>query len=226
MLKYASEWPERVYHTRIWRGVTGLHETLLMPGGTDNTSRSLMALTGITRAAEQPASRLLGLLQPLLMPTHTADGIESVIRRCAPQTQVKVLPHHPVSLPVASQASLSVSRPMRLQKGVVMGSHIRDANACMAVELATDDADEVNGWLPGGQLREDVFRLLKTCLGQDYDVRFWLTLPVRLLPRPQLGDRRLLSGYNIMLRIKDDNPKDGPQTVRIAAGRLRRSGRT
>lgn len=208
---------------RIWRKYS--YPATFEPGGTDNTSRSLMALTGITQATAQPASRLLGLLQPLLMTTHTADGIAAVIRSRAPKTQVKVEPHRPVSLPVASRASLSASRPMRLEKGVVMGSHISDANYCMAVELASEDPDEVAGWLPGGQLREDVFTLLKTYLGHDYDVRFWLTLPVRLLPRPTLGDRRLLNGYNIMLRIRDDNPESRAETVRTGLGRLRHGER-
>ena len=33
MLQYEKEWPDRYFHTRIWRGVSGLHETLLMLGG-------------------------------------------------------------------------------------------------------------------------------------------------------------------------------------------------
>ncbi|ASG84169.1 type VI secretion system baseplate subunit TssF [Salmonella enterica] len=33
MLRYEKEWPERFFHTRTWRGVSGLHETLLMLGG-------------------------------------------------------------------------------------------------------------------------------------------------------------------------------------------------
>jgi type VI secretion system protein ImpG len=34
MLQHKDAWPERYFHTRIWRGVSGLHETLLMLGGT------------------------------------------------------------------------------------------------------------------------------------------------------------------------------------------------
>lgn len=34
MLQRKDSWPERYFHTRIWRGVTGMHETLLMLGGT------------------------------------------------------------------------------------------------------------------------------------------------------------------------------------------------
>jgi len=34
MLQHKAAWPERYFHTRIWRGVSGLYETLLMLGGT------------------------------------------------------------------------------------------------------------------------------------------------------------------------------------------------
>ncbi len=33
MLKYEKSWPDRYYHTRIYRGPSGLHETVLIPGG-------------------------------------------------------------------------------------------------------------------------------------------------------------------------------------------------
>ncbi|MGV3345814.1 type VI secretion system baseplate subunit TssF [Enterobacteriaceae bacterium LUAb1] len=33
-LQRQESWPERYFHTRIWRGVSGLYETLLMLGGT------------------------------------------------------------------------------------------------------------------------------------------------------------------------------------------------
>ncbi|ATA18924.1 type VI secretion system protein ImpG [Gibbsiella quercinecans] len=36
MLQRKDAWPERYYHTRIWRGVSGLYETLLMLGGDES----------------------------------------------------------------------------------------------------------------------------------------------------------------------------------------------
>ncbi|MBK4716982.1 MULTISPECIES: type VI secretion system baseplate subunit TssG [Tenebrionibacter/Tenebrionicola group] len=204
---------------RIWRKYS--YPATFEAGGTDSISSSLMALMGIMPGRHQPAPRLLGLLQPLLMTTHTVDGIKAVIRNCAPGTRVCVVANQPVNFPTRLRARLSAASPMRLQKGVVMGSNVSDANYCMTVELETDDPDEVTGWLPGGLLREEVFLLLKTYLGHDYDMRFWLTLPVNLLPRPRLGDRRLLNGYNIMLRQREDDRGDRPQAVRIGLGRLR-----
>lgn len=40
-----------------------------------------------------------------------------------------------------------------------------------------------------------------------------LTIPVRLLPRPRLGDLDLFSEYNIMLGLLDDNENKMPQTM-------------
>jgi len=36
MLQRKESWPERYFHTRIWRGVSGLYETLLMLGGDES----------------------------------------------------------------------------------------------------------------------------------------------------------------------------------------------
>lgn len=48
-----------------------------------------------------------------------------------------------------------------------------------------------------------------------------LTIPVRLLPRPRLGDPDLFSGYNVMLGLRDDNEDKMPQTMRMKVGNLR-----
>lgn len=187
-------------------------------GGTDKFSHSLIALTGITNSREQPASRLLAILQP---PTHTAESVAAVIRSQAPNTQVKVIPHHPVMMPVAKRARLSMRSKLTLGELPVLGDEISDANYCMRIEMHTEDAQEVKGWMPRGQLRKDVFALLKTYLGCDYDASLYLTLPVRLLPRPSLGDRDLFAGNNVMLGLTDDNENQMPQTMRMKVGKLR-----
>jgi type VI secretion system protein ImpH len=75
--------------------------------------------------------------------------------------------------------------------------------------------------MPDGQLRNDVMALLRTYLGCDYDLRFWLTIPTRLLPMPRLGDPGLFNGYNMMLGLREDNQSAMPDMVRIRIGRLR-----
>ena len=63
--------------------------------------------------------------------------------------------------------------------------------------------------------------LLRTYLGCNYGLRFWLTLPTRLLPVPRLGNNGLFNGYNMMLGLREDNLDDIPASTRIRMGRLR-----
>jgi type VI secretion system protein ImpH len=65
--------------------------------------------------------------------------------------------------------------------------------------------------------------LLRTYLGCDYDLRFWLTVPTRLLPVPRLGDTGLFNGYNIILGLRKDNLDEMPESTRIRMNRLRES---
>ena len=86
--------------------------------------------------------------------------------------------------------------------------------------MYTEDPDEAKGWLPGGQLREDVFTLLRVYLGCDYDVSLKLTIPIKLAPLPRLGDRSLLAGYNIVLGLREDNLDEMPKEVTMKLGRI------
>jgi len=204
---------------RIWKKYS--YPATFEDGGTDTISQSLMALAGIAHSQDIPSSRLLAILPALLHPTHTAEGIAAVIRSQAPHTGVKVFPHHPVKMPVAKRARLSLRDGMTLDRHPILGDETTVAGYCVRVELSTENPDETKGWMPDGQLKQDVMTLLRTYLGCDYDVRLWLTIPTRLLPVPRLGDTGLFSGYNMMLGLSDDNLDQMPKTARIKVGRLR-----
>lgn len=204
---------------RIWRKYS--YPATFEPGGMDTVSQSLMALTGIAHSGDQPSSRLLAILKPLLHTTHTAEGIAAVISSQAPNTKIEVFAHHPVTMPVAKRARLSLRGGMTLDQNPILGYETHVADYCSRIELSTDDPLEAKGWMPDGQLRQDVMALLRTYLGCDYDLRFWLTLPTRLLPVPRLGDMGLYCGYNIMLGLREDNPDEMPQSARIKVGRIR-----
>lgn len=204
---------------RIWKKYS--YPATFEDGGADNISQSLMALTGVTNPVGIPASRLLALLQPMLLPTHTGDGVKAIIRSQAPNTQVRITPRCPVDMPVSKRARMSIDGGMTLGEHPVLGGSISVASYCIGIEMSTEDADEVKGWMPGGQLKQDVMALLRTYLGCDYDVRLWLTIPTRLLPVPRLGSPGLFSGYNMMLGLRDDNLDQMPKTTRIKVGRLR-----
>lgn len=207
---------------RIWRKKSWPHT--FEPGGTDSMSQRVMAMTGITRAREYPTSRLMAMLHPMLHTTLTAEGIESVIRSQAPHTSVRVTPHHPARMYVRAQAQFTLSEPMSLQEHPVTGDTLGDVNYCARVEMYTEDREEADGWMPDGELRRDVFSLLRVYLGCDYDLQLWVTIPTRFLPVPRMGDDRLFSGCNVMLGLRDDNLEDMPLTARISVGNVRHEG--
>ncbi len=204
---------------RIWRKYS--YPATFEDSGTDKTSRSLMALSGIIDSGEVPASRLLAMLQPLVSTTRTAEGIVSVINTQAPNTQVTVKPHRVTLMPAGKPAKFAFSAPQRLGDHLVLGSHTAEANYCIAVEMSTDDPQEARGWLPGGQLRADVFALLRVYLGCDYDASLQLIIPVKLVPLPRLGDGSLLSGYNVVLGLRENNLDEMPKEVTMNLGRIR-----
>lgn len=204
---------------RIWRKYN--YPASFEAGGTDRTSQSLMALTGITNPGSEPASRMLAILQPLVLTTHTADGVKAVIRSQAPHTTVKVIPHLPVMMPVDNRARLSIDGGITLGERPILGDEVADANYCMKVEMYTEDKKEAKGWMPDGQLRKDVFAMLKVYLGCDYDASLHLMLPTRLLPPPRLGDPGLFIGYNVMLGLREDNLDEMPDMFTMKVGKLR-----
>ncbi len=124
-------------------------------------------------------------------------------------------------MPAGKRAKFSFAEQHRLGDSLVLGSETAGVNYCIAVEMYTENPQEAKGWPPGGQLREDIFTLLHIYLGCDYDVRLKLTIPVKLASLPRLGDRALppLSGYNIVLGLRDDNRDDMPK--QMAMGRIR-----
>lgn len=94
-------------------------------------------------------------------------------------------------------------------------------NYRIGVEMYTEDPEEAKGWLPGGELREEVFTLLRVYLGCDYDASLTLTIPIELAPLPRLGDRSLLMGYNVVMGLREDNRDQMPKEVTMKLGQIR-----
>lgn len=127
---------------------------------------------------------------------------------------------------VGKRARFSISDRQKLGDHLVLGSMMSDANYFIGVEMFTEDANEAKGWLPGGQLREDVFTLLRVYLGCDYDASFELTIPMRLAPVPRLGEWSLLMGYNVVLGLREDNLGEMAERVTMWMGRVRERMKT
>ncbi len=192
---------------RIWRKYS--YPATFQAGGADATSQCLLGLIGlgIPGTAKQiatPISRFLALLGVMRLPTRNAEGIIALVKLLAPNTQARVTPHWPQKIPLAQPASLSTSRPVSLSQGTPLGSVGHDANSQLHLALFTEDTDEARGWLPSGQLHNDLLVLLRVYLGWRCTAKLQLSLPVRSLPEPVLGRTPVRLGMTAVLGLGSD----------------------
>lgn len=189
---------------RIWRKYS--YPATFEAGGNDATSQCLLGLIGlgIPGTAKQiatPISRFLALLSVMRLPTRNAEGITALVKLLAPNTQARVTPHWPQKVPLAQPASLSAQRPVSLSQGTPLGSAGFDANSQLHLALFTEDRAEARGWLPGGQLHNDLLVLLRVYLGWRCTAKLQLSLPLHSLPEPVLGGAPVLLGMTGVLGL-------------------------
>lgn len=123
--------------------------------------------------------------------------------------------------------TMSVSQPVTLTNRPVMGSYATEVNSQVLMRLATTDPDEVQGWLPGGELHTDLMALLHVYLGSRLDVRLQLCVDRSLLPdatmsiHPKAGAVQL--GRTAVMRpLNAANIAAHPKTITINLGRYER----
>ncbi|WP_193568634.1 type VI secretion system baseplate subunit TssG [Citrobacter sp. NCU1] len=175
---------------RIWRKYSW--PATYEPGGCDDTSQYLLGLAGLgipgcAQAAGTPLSRFLALLPVMLLPGRTAEGVEALVSLLAPDTRSAVYHHDRQRIPLKQHVALSTRRPVCLKHRPVMGHHGTDANGQVLLRISTDNPDEVRGWLPGGELHQDLMALLHVYLGSHLDVRLQLCVARHLLGDAQLS---------------------------------------
>jgi len=175
---------------RVWRKYS--YPATFEPGGADRTSQYLLGLVGlgIEGCAAQigtPVSRFLALLGTMRLPTRTAEGISALVRLLAPNTQVRVVPHDKRRIPLLAAAQLSTRHPLSLMNKPVLGRTATDVNSQVLIQLSSSDADEVQRWLPDGQLHNDLLALLHVYLGARLHARLELKVLRSLLPDAQLS---------------------------------------
>jgi type VI secretion system protein ImpH len=208
---------------RIWRKYS--YPASFEAGGTDPTSQCLLGLIGLgipgtARQIATPMSRFLALLGVMRLPTRNAEGIVALVRLLAPNTLAKVTPHWPQKIALSHPASLSRERPVSLAQGTPLGSVGQDANSQLHLGLFTEDSKEASGWLPGGQLHNDLLVLLRVYLGWRCTARLQLSLPVRNLPLPLLGRSPALLGLTCVLGLKGEAlTVENRTTITINLGR-------
>ncbi|CAG8863311.1 hypothetical protein PS627_00247 [Pseudomonas fluorescens] len=191
---------------RIWRKYS--YPATFQAGGTDDTSQCLLGLVGlgIPGTAERiatPMSRFLALLGVMRLPTRNAEGIDALVKLLAPATRTRITAHWPQKVALVHPASLSRARPVSLSQGMPLGGAGYDANSQLHLRLVTEDPDEARGWLPGGQLHNDLRALLQVYLGWRCDAKLQLSLPVRILPAPVLGRSQPLLGMTAVLGLNE-----------------------
>jgi type VI secretion system protein ImpH len=175
---------------RIWRKYS--YPATFQPGGADETSQYLLGLVGLGIPGTEkqigvPVSRFLALLGTLRLPTRTTEGVISLVRLLAPHTRGLVTGHDKLIINLTTPLQLSSQRPVNLQSRPVLGSQSTDVNSQILLTLQTSDPQEVEGWLPGGQLHIDLLTLLHVYLGARCHARLQLKIPRLLLPKAQLS---------------------------------------
>ena len=208
---------------RIWRKYS--YPATFEAGGSDATSQCLLGLVGLgipgtAKRIATPVSRFLALLSVMRMPTRNAEGITALVTLLAPATQARITPHWPQKIALAQPASLSASHPVSLSRGTPLGGTGYDANSQLHLALFTRDQDEARGWLPDGQLYNDLLVLLRVYLGWRCTAKLQLSLPVRSLPQPVLGRVPILLGMTGMLGSGCDTCQGSEHdTITINLGR-------
>lgn len=211
---------------RIWRKYS--YPTTFEAGGKDRTSQYLLALAGlgIEGCAENiatPQSRFLALLPVMLLPGRTSEGLASLIHLLASNTQAVVWQHDPRRVPLKHRLSMRVRNPQTLKGKPVMGPYATDVNGQVLMKLSTDDPQEVQSWLPGGELHADLMALLNVYLGASLDVRLQLCVERSLLPDATLSSRPGLScaqlGRTAIMRPLNADSAERRATITINLGR-------
>ncbi len=106
---------------------------------------------------------------------------------CKAGTGAAVYHHDRCRVPLKQQVTMSARQPVSLKHRPVMGNYGTDVNGQILLRLTTNNPDEVRGWLPGGELHQDLMALLHVYLGTHLDVRLQLCVARHLLPDARLA---------------------------------------
>ncbi|WP_340611478.1 type VI secretion system baseplate subunit TssG [Xenorhabdus bharatensis] len=176
---------------RIWRKYS--YPATFKAGGSDETSQYLLGLIGLgipgcAKHIGTPVSRFLALLGTMRLPTRTSEGISSLIKLLAPNTEVEVIRHDRRRIAIDNPVRMSCRSPVSLSHKPVLGRSSIDVNSQVLLVLKTQDPEEVRQWLPpDGQLHADLMTLLHAYLGSRVHARLQLRIPRELLPEAQLN---------------------------------------
>jgi type VI secretion system protein ImpH len=128
----------------------------------------------------------------MLLPGRTAEGMASLVRLLAPNTQAKIWHHDKRRVPLKNPDH--ERQPARHpDKPPGDGQLCHRCEQPGADALTTTDPAEVQGWLPGGELHTDLMALLHVYLGSRLDVRLQLCVDRSLLPDATMSSKPKLA---------------------------------
>ena len=207
---------------RIWRKYS--YPATYEAGGKDNISQNLLGLIGMGIPGSQqhfatPTSRFLALLGVMRQPGRTAEGVQALVRLLAPATRADVTPHCLRAVRIASPMAFTDEGADWLRDATVLGDEATDANSQLLISLHTEDSEEAKEWLPDGSIYADFLVLLRVYLGWRYKARIQLTVPIRLLPTPILGDTPIWLGLTGVLGLDEEaSTQDIPDYFTVELG--------
>lgn len=214
---------------RIWRKYS--YPATFKEGGQDRTSQYLLGLAGLgikgcTENIATPVSRFLALLPVMLLPGRTAEGLAALVRLLAPDTRAVVWHHDRRRIALKKNLAMSVRQPVSLQRRPVMGAYGTDVNSQVLMRLTTTSQEEAKGWLPGGELHNDLMALLHVYLGGRLDVRLQLCVDRTQLPDATLSSKPCPAGTQlgrtaVMRPLSAERAKQH-KTITISLGRYER----
>ena len=213
---------------RIWRKYS--YPATFQAGGADETSQYLYGLIGLgipgsANRVQAPLSRFLALLGTMRLPTRTAEGVGSLVALLAPNTTVRIKPHDPRRIEQKSITALSCKQPLNLTNKPVLGQYAIDVNSQILIQLHTHNVEEARGWLPDGQLYQDLMTLLHVYLGARVNARLSLTLPRSLLPNAALNAKShqgVQLGRTAAMRVQSTHSQLTDTDITIGLGLYQR----
>lgn len=207
---------------RVWRKYS--YPATFEAGGSDRTSQCLLGLIGLgipgtDKHIATPVSRFLALLGIMRLPARTEEGIQSLVRLLAPHTRAIVTPHDPRTVYINRPLGFYGEDDFLLDGYTVLGDETTEISSQLLIALYTENNQEAQDWLPGGQCYDDFLIQLRVYLGWRYRARIELTVPTQLLPAPVLGETPFILGMTGVLGMEgNDVPADLPATFTTELG--------
>jgi len=139
MLQYKKNWPDRYYHTRMYRGTSGLNETILMLGGRTHEAQNGLKIRLNMTCTNGAWPRMA--LQESVFDGETALG--NLELKCATRTRPS-MPHYPPTAELYQWQVLSLLHPQAIA-GLMETDTLRHALSLLDWTHDPDNARRVAG---------------------------------------------------------------------------------